>query len=145
MSEGDERRRILDMLAAGTVSVDDAANLLKALGGQPGTSAQPAELPAPRRRGGQARLLRISIDANDSESSGGETTKVRVNVPIALARFATRFLPQEASAELHEQGIDLTEIIASLDEDLPDGKLLEIETEPDDPSKGATHIVIEVI
>lgn len=142
MSDGDERRRILDMLAAGTISVDDAANLLKALSGPPG---QPPEPPAPRRRGGQARLLRISIDDADSEGARGESTKVRVNVPIALARFATRFLPKDASDELRDQGIDLAELISSLDEDLPDGKLLEVEAEPDDPSKAKTRIVIEVV
>lgn len=47
MAESEDRRRILDMLAAGSISVDDAANLLKALGGnQP---AAPAALAAPKR------------------------------------------------------------------------------------------------
>ena len=61
MAENEVRRRILDMLAAGTISVDEAANLLKALGaGTPGRAIEP---PAPPRPAGQARLLRISIDA----------------------------------------------------------------------------------
>ncbi len=129
------------MLAAGSISVDDAANLLKALGGnQP---AAPAALAAPKRTGGQARLLRISIDDTDP-ASGSKGTKVRVNVPIALARFATRFLPKEASSELQEQGIDIQEILASLGDDLPDGKLVDIDATNED-SDGVTRIVIEVV
>lgn len=142
MSDNDDRRRILDMLAAGSISVDDAANLLKALGGsQPAAPALPA---AKRAAGGQARLLRISID-DTSEGSGAQATKVRVNVPIALARFATRFLPKEASSELHEQGIDLEEILASLGDDLPDGRLVDIDAASDEPGKGNARIIIEVV
>lgn len=129
------------MLAAGSISVDDAANLLKALGGnQP---AAPAALAAPKRTGGQARLLRISIDDTDP-TTGSKGTKVRVNVPIALARFATRFMPKEASSELQEQGIDIQEILASLGDDLPDGKLVDIDATNED-SDGVTRIVIEVV
>lgn len=128
------------MLAAGSISVDEAANLLKALGGQP---AAPPALPGPKRTG-QARVLRISIDDGDDES-GQAGTKVRVNVPIALARFATRFIPKDASSELHEQGIDLEEILASLGDDLPDGRLVDIDASSDDPSEGNTRIVIEVV
>ncbi len=130
------------MLAAGSITVDDAANLLKALGsGQP---APPAALAAPKRTGGQARLLRISIDEEDP-ASDGKGTRVRVNVPIALARFATRFLPKDASLELKDQGIDLQEILASLGDDLPDGKLVDIDASSDDSSEGSTRIVIEVV
>lgn len=127
------------MLAAGSISVDDAANLLQALSG--GRSER-AALPNPAKRG--ARLLRISIDAPD-ESGHGEATKVRVNVPMALARFATRLLPREANSELKEQGIDLNELLSSLDEDLPDGKLIDIDAGTSDPEKGTTRIRIEVV
>lgn len=142
MAENEDRRRILDMLAAGSISVDDAANLLKALGSPP---AAPAALPVPKRTGGgQARLLRILIDESNSQSESGGA-KVRVNVPIALARFATRFLPKEASSELQDQGIDLEEILASMGDDLPDGRLVDIEADSDEPGKGRARIIIEVV
>ena len=140
MAESEDRRRILDMLAAGSISVDAAANLLKALGGPP---AAPPALPGPKRTG-PARVLRSSIDDGDAES-GRAGAKVRVNVPIALARFATRFIPKDASSELHEQGIDLEEILASLGDDLPDGRLVDIDASSEDPSEGSTRIVIEVV
>jgi len=142
MAESEDRRRILDMLAAGTISVDEAANLLKALGGgQPEASVA---LSAPRR-GGHARLLRISIDENLTEGGEGTGTKVRVNVPIALARFAARFLPKDAGSELKEQGIDIEEILASLGDDLPDGKLVDIDAISDEDGKSNARIVIEVV
>ncbi|MFA5551271.1 MAG: hypothetical protein WDA03_06590 [Trueperaceae bacterium] len=150
MADNEDRRRILDMLAAGSISVDDASNLLKSLGGSqpaaPAALGAPSAPGAPRRTGGPARLLRISIDEVDPAAqadgrSGG--TKVRVNVPLALARFATRFLPKEASAELHEQGIDLEEILGSLGDDLPDGVLVDIVSSNE--GENTAKIVIEVV
>ena len=53
MAENEDRRRILDMLAAGTISVDEAANLLKALGpGTPGRAIEPPAPPRPRKNSG---------------------------------------------------------------------------------------------
>lgn len=140
MAEAEDRRRILDMLAAGTITVDDAANLLKAIGG-PGGGAETA---VARRTTGGARMLRISIDAQKAGESG-ESAKVRINLPMALARFASRFMPKEANAELQEQGVDLNQIIDALGDDLPDGKLVDIDASSDDPSEGTTRIVIEVV
>ncbi len=142
MAENDERRRILDMLAAGSISVDEATNLLKAVWGGPASA--PARLPAPARTGGPARLLRISIDETGGRE-GGAGTKVRVNVPLSLARFATRFLPAEASVELAEQGIDLAEIISSLGDELPDGRLVDIAATSDEDASKTTNIVVEVV
>lgn len=138
------------MLAAGSISVDDASNLLTSLGGSqsaaPAALGAPSAPSAPRRTGGPARLLRISIDEVDPAAQGdGRSggTKVRVNVPLALARFATRFLPKDASDELQEQGIDLEEILASLGDDLPDGVLVDIVSSNE--GENTAKIVIEVV
>lgn len=141
MAEAEDRRRILDMLAAGAITVDDAANLLKAIGGGSGGST---EMAVARRTTGSARMLRISIDAEKS-GERGESAKVRVNVPLALARFASRFLPKDANAELQDQGVDLNQMIEALGDDLPDGKLVDIDVASDDASEGTTRIVIEVV
>ena len=108
-----ERRKILDMLAAGQVTPDEAEELLSALG--------PAEAPpAARAPKAAARLLRIHVDAE------GEA-KIRVNVPLALAKFATKFIPKEAQGQLELQGIDLAELIDSLKDEVPEGKLVDID------------------
>lgn len=141
MSEG-ERRRVLDLLAGGKITVDEATALLTALAG--GTRTDAAPPPPPPRGRGRARLLRISIDASGSEGSG-EAAKVRVNVPIALARFATRLLPPEAKRELDAQGIDLDAMLAALGEELPDGKLVDIDVSASDDGREAARIVVEAI
>lgn len=136
MNASDERKRILDMLAAGQISTDQAAELLEAIG-------PAAEAPsAPAKPGGTARLLRISVDA--TRPDGNKEATVRVNVPLGLAKFAGRFLPPEARSQLEEQGIDLSTLLDSLNSDVPGGRLVDIDAVDDD--KGTTaKIVIEVV
>ncbi len=139
MADSDSRRRILDMLAAGTISAEDAAKLLAAVGGEakPGTAAPP-----PRQRPA-ARAFRVSIDALDGEG-GKERARVRVNVPLGLARFASRFLPPEARRELEAQGIDLNELLEGLGEEAPDGPLVDIDVD-DDSGRKKARILVEVV
>jgi hypothetical protein len=141
MTVHDERKKVLDMLAAGQVTVDQASELLRALGeGVPPPGAPP---PAPVRTG-TARLLRISIDARDS--GDGERAKIRVNVPLGLAKFASRFLPAEARSELEAQGIDLTELITAISTETPEGRLVDIDVDPEDGGGGkSAKIIVEVV
>ncbi len=137
MNASDERKRILDMLAAGQITAEQAAELLEAIGPTSATTA--SAVPATK---GIARLLRISIDAHKPD--GAKEATVRVNVPIALAKFAGRFLPPDARRELESQGIDLSSLLDSLGTDVPDGKLVDIDAASDE--KGTTaKIVIEVV
>ncbi len=142
MAESREGRRILDMLAEGMISVDDATNLLKALGSERlGAGLGSGAEGAPRRKG--ARLVRISIDSK-GDDAGEEVVKVRVNVPLSLAKFAGRFLPRDVSQELEEQGIDLTTLLDELGDEVSEGPLVEVDVAKGDEGL-TTHIVIEVI
>jgi hypothetical protein len=134
----DERKKVLDMLAAGQINVDQASELLRALG-EPG----PAATEPPPRRTGTARLLRISIDANDG--GDGDRAKIRVNVPLGLAKFASRFLPKEARSELEAQGIDLSELITAISTETPEGRLVDIDVDDDDTGRKRAKIVVEVV
>lgn len=140
MAGADSRKRILDMLAAGSIGADDAAKLLAALGNEP-TPGTPPPPPKPR---GAARVFRVSIDAFDGESGGKERARIRVNIPLGLARFASRFLPPEAKRELEAQGIDLAELLAGLGDEVQEGPLVDIDV--DDEAGGAkkAKILIEV-
>jgi len=136
----DERKKVLDMLAAGQINVEQASDLLRALGEPgPATSEPP---PAPRRTG-TARLLRISIDANDD--GDGDRAKIRVNVPLGLAKFASRFLPKEARSELEAQGIDLSELITAISTETPEGRLVDIDVDDDETGRKRAKIVVEVV
>jgi hypothetical protein len=131
MSPQDERTRILDLLASGQITTSQASALLEALGGDP-----------PPPRAATARTLRISIDAKDA-GGGKAGPRIRVNVPLGLAKFALRFMPAEARSELDARGIDLADLIAALPREAPDGKLVDIDV--DDESGGKTvKIVIEI-
>ncbi len=141
MAAQDERKKVLDMLAAGQINVDQASELLRALGDAPIGAAPPSPPPPPGRTG-TARMLRISIDAN--EDGDGDRAKIRVNVPLGLAKFAGRFLPAEARTELEAQGIDLSELINALSTETPEGKLVDIDVDDDSGGKKA-KIVVEVV
>lgn len=47
--------------------------------------------------------------------------------------------------ELAEQGIDLAEIISSLGDELPDGRLVDIAATSDEDASKTTNIVVEVV
>lgn len=141
MNENNERRKILDMLAAGQVSVEQATELLKALGPVAAVPPTPPIPPALPRRKGIAKILRINIDAGGGDE--GEKAKIRVNVPIALAKFASKFMPQEAKAQLDLQGIDLAELLETIGDDLPEGRLVDIDAIEE--GKGKAKIIIEVV
>ena len=153
MSKRDERNRILDMLAEGKISAEQAADILKAIG----TEAVPAPPAPPRAPGGPdadgprayvmpkqgiARMLRISIDADGNTPS--DRAKIRVNVPLALARFAMKFMPEDARVKMDEQGIDLNELLDALGDELPEGRLVDIDAAGQEDGKAA-KIIIEVV
>ena len=152
MAKSEERRRVLDMLAAGQINAEQAATILKALGPTPAEAMsrpaprvesqvlQPPRPPEPSRRGKTPRLIKIQITSDDDSGKGD----VNVNVPYALAKFALRFVPQEARTRLEREGIDLASLFESVDDELPDGKLIDITTDKSDGS-GRAQITIEVI
>ncbi len=157
MSVSEERKRVLDLLANGKISVEDATALLKALGptpaeayaaprppepaaaraAAPASAARPAAAPRPR-----ARALRINII---EMVDGRSQDKIKVNVPLGLAKFALRFMPAQAKQELNEQSIDLNQLLDGLTEDSPEGPIVDLETEKADGSGKTSRITIEVI
>ena len=138
----DERKKILDLLESGRINADQASELLRALGGGPREAGPPPPSPPPARTG-TARMLRISIDVAGNQGDM-KNAKIRVNVPLGLAKFATRFLPAEAKGELEAQGVDLEELIAALSSETPEGRLVDIDVDDDGDGKQA-KIVVEVV
>lgn len=141
MPHADERKRILDMLASGQLTSDQAFKLLSALDAPPPPPPSTAIQKATTAPRGTARLLRISVDALDDDD---ERARIRVNVPLGLAKLAGRFLPDEAKMELNGQGIDLEEIIATITSDTPDGVLVDLDVDDAQGHKKA-KIIVEVV
>jgi len=104
-----DRKKVLEMLAAGRITADEADRLLGALegSGSPATATATADAPRPA-----AKFLRIVVDGTNGKD--GRPVHINVRVPIALLRAGVRltnFIPQEArqrlNQELRAQGMDI--------------------------------------
>lgn len=110
-----ERKKILEMLAEGKISAEDAERLLDKVSG--GT-AEPAQLNAGPGAEATAspkkpRYLRILVERPGEDN-------VNVRIPLAFTRTGSRLLavlPRRVSERLSDQGIDLGALSALNDED----------------------------
>ena len=134
----EQRKDILDMLAEGKITAEEAEQLIAALE----RDQPPAASSLDTRPKGTAKYLRVVVDAVDEN---GEPERVNVRVPLQLLRAGVRLAalipPQamiKANAGLNESGVplDLTqlkpeqleELVEHLDEmtvevDQPDAKV----------------------
>ena len=101
MSEN--RRQILEMLAAGKITADEAERLLSAVERAPDAVAV--------RRNDPVKYLRVVVDAMDEHDG---PTKVNVKVPMQLLRAGvklTSIIPPRARTEVNsalaKEGIDI--------------------------------------
>ncbi len=106
MSEN--RRQILEMLAAGKITADEAERLIAALERAPNGDAGGT----PLARKPLPKYLRVVVEAEDDH--GAETlTKINIRVPFQLLRAGVKlanFLPPKARTQvneaLREKGVD---------------------------------------
>lgn len=103
----DNQKRILDMLAEGKISADEAQKLLAAIG--PGGDETKTTAGTPRH----PKYLRVVIQPNPEAAGEEDVKRVNVRVPVALIRAGIKFtslIPAEASDQvneaLKEKGID---------------------------------------
>jgi len=99
---GEEQRKILDMLAEGKITAEDAERLLSAL-----SSRNTAEGASDSAGKAKPKYLRVVVDG-----AGGENVNIRV--PLALLRSGIKLhalLPEEArdqvDRKLKDKGINL--------------------------------------
>ena len=107
MSEG--RRQILEMLAAGKITADEAERLITAIEGS--DNGAPAAAAAGNGSGAGAtrpktKYLRVLVEADESMTGLKQgTTTVNVRVPMQLLRAGVRLaalIPQQAHNQLDE-------------------------------------------
>ena len=101
-------RQVLEMLAAGKITTEDADRLISALREAPSAPAPAAERNDPQSK---PRYLRVIVDANDEHDG---PTKINIRVPLQLLRAGVRlasFMPARAQTRvndaLREQGMDI--------------------------------------
>jgi Fe-S-cluster formation regulator IscX/YfhJ len=104
----DNQKRILDMLAEGKISADEAQKLLAALGS--GGESEAKASAGPKR---EPKYLRVVIQPNPEADKDEDVKRVNVRVPVSLIRAGIKFtslIPADASDQvntaLKEKGID---------------------------------------
>lgn len=104
----DDRRSILNLLAEGKITADEAERLLIALDRGRETASVPPE-PGPLTNRPRARYLRVCVDTDEP---GEGPTKVNIRVPMQLLRAGVRLssiIPPAArdqvNAALREHGV----------------------------------------
>lgn len=55
--------------------------------------------------------------------------EVRIAIPVTVVKIAQKLIPRKVHDELMDQGIDINEIIAALDQLQDTGTIMEVETE----------------
>ena len=107
----EQRKDILDMLAEGKITAEEAEQLIAALE----RDQPPAASSLDARPKGKAKYLRVVVDALEN----GEPARVNVRVPLQLLRAGVRLaalIPAQAlgqaNAELNRSGVpfDLTQL-----------------------------------
>jgi hypothetical protein len=103
----DDTRRVLEMLAQGKVTVEEADELLRALGG-----ARQADTDADTDRTSAPRWVRIHV--HKLPTDGRESKDVNIRVPIAVVKGGMRlgaiiatFAGGKAAERMKERGVDL--------------------------------------
>jgi SHOCT-like protein len=132
----EQRRQVLEMLAEGKLTAEEAERLINALEQQqPEAASGAASRPKAR-----PKYLRVVVEAAD-ETGGDGVSRVNIRIPLQLLRAGVRlasFLPPKAltkaNAELHRSGvpIDLAELKPEHLQDLVD-QLDEVSVDVDDP------------
>lgn len=132
----EQRRQVLQMLAEGKITADEAERLIDALEREQPESP-PGAAPRPKPR---PKYLRVMVSSADN-SGGDGPSRVNVRVPLQLLRAGVRLtslIPPQAltkvNAELNKSGvpIDLTELKPQHVEELLD-QLDEVTIDVDDP------------
>lgn len=118
MSE--ERMQVLKMLEEGKINAEEAEKLLNEIGS--GTALQ-GQTPV------KSKMIRIRVFEGSLEKP-----KVRVSIPISLAKFAMNFVPNEQKAKINDLHIDIDEIIRQVEEGA-EGHLVDVEDVDDETGK----------
>ncbi|MGD9116569.1 MAG: hypothetical protein PVJ61_05255 [Dehalococcoidia bacterium] len=103
----DNQKRILDMLAEGKISADEAQKLLAVIGTEGDGEGKSSEAPQ------NAKYLRVVVHPDPESPKNEDVKKVNIRIPLSLLRAGIKFtslIPEDASgqinAALKDKGID---------------------------------------
>src|ERR1041385_5526665 len=102
----DQTRRVLDLLAQGKISVDEADQLLRALG-----ESRESKDTSPSADAADTKPRFIRINVHKTGADGRRDKDVNIRVPMALLRGGIRLgtiipgLGERVTARLRERGV----------------------------------------
>lgn len=132
-----DRRKVLDMLAAGKVAAGDAERLLSKLAGSAG-SASAGEPTDAAGSTPKLKYLRVVVDGRDGN-------KVNIRVPLGLLRTGIKLsamVPAVAGERLKASGIDLSDL-SSLSGDELIEELRDLKVDVDTPDGDKVRVFCE--
>jgi hypothetical protein len=133
----ENRRQILEMLAAGKITADEAERLMSALYGEGNADSRPASDTAAPTAKPRPKYLRVMVH---DESRGDSPTEVNVRIPMQMLRAGVRLaslIPVQARDQVNDAlkgkglQIDLSQIKPENLEELVD-QLSELTVDVDD-------------
>ena len=105
----ENRKRVLDMLAEGKITSDEAERLLYAIDRPPAPDESGDEQPRPA-----AKYLRVVVEPGADGGADGGGERVNIRIPMALIRAGVKLaalVPADAATGINEalrtKGIDL--------------------------------------
>jgi hypothetical protein len=107
----DDGKRILELLAEGKITVDEADQLLRALGATRGAGQPPAGAERDAKGPTAPRWVRITIDKAAREGRPAKQVKIRVPMTflrsgVRLGAMFPRMMNDAAFQRMREQGVD---------------------------------------
>ncbi|MFN2364458.1 MAG: hypothetical protein ABR596_09170 [Halarsenatibacteraceae bacterium] len=124
MSE--ERLRILEMVAEGKISADEAEKLMETMEKSDNMYQGKAQKPSTKK----SKCLKILVQEGGKE-------KVNLSIPLSLAQAFSGFIPENTKSKLEDKNININELIENLETGTKDGKLIDID-------EGNEHVEIRI-
>lgn len=100
----DERLRILKMVEDGTITAEQAAELIKAMGVE-----EESQVPAKSKAGYDKKMFRIIVDSVDGD-------KVNVQFPVGAIKKILKVTGKLPIADKDLQGVDLEQMMDAISE-----------------------------
>ena len=131
----DERKKVLSMVAEGTLAVEDGERLLSKLAGPVGGGTTWGSRDA---ASSTPRYLRIIVDGTDGN-------KVNIRVPLGLLRTGIRLstmVPRVAGERLKANGVDLSHLSSLAGDELIE-ELRDLKIDVDSPDGDKVRVFCE--
>lgn len=114
--ETNDKKRILEMIRDGKISVDDGIKLIGALNEEAPAEAE-APVTAVKKASDKRRKLRIDVIANDGYD---DHANVSIAIPLNIVKamlpiLNSGIIPENARTAMNEKGIDMDAVMTAIE------------------------------